>query len=223
MAPILLPYKGFTEARRLLELVKEDTVTLSVVIGLAGAILVLVALVGGGFTFSGSVMPTVGRAARIPCFVVGGMLIFVSIGLATYDAGLVETTNTTTNTTTHTDTAAPKPDPAPPPVEAAPPTDDPAPPTDPTPAPPDDPEPVFMPGTWQVLLPTYVYELPYSSSAVVGAVIAGDIVEIVCTEAGEWVVNIDGIGSDLWDNVGYGYVPDVVVDTGTSQAVAPAC
>jgi len=208
-------------------------VTLSVVIGLAGAILVLVALVGGGFTFSGSVMPTVGRAARIPCFVVGGMLIFVSIGLATYDAGLVETTNTTT----HTDTAAPKPDPAPPPVEStpppvestlppvesAPPTDDPAPPTDPTPAPADDPEPVFMPGTWQVFLPTYVYELPYSSSAVVGAVVAGDIVEIVCTEAGEWVVNIDGMGSDLWDNVGYGYVPDVVMDTGTSQAVAPAC
>lgn len=60
-------------------------VTLSVVLGLAGALLVISALVGGGFTFSGSVMPTVGKAVRIPCFLVGAFLVLSAIGLATYE------------------------------------------------------------------------------------------------------------------------------------------
>lgn len=56
--------------------------TTSVVLGLAGCLLVLVGLIGGGFSFSGSMMPVVGNAVRIPCFIVGGILVVSAIVLA---------------------------------------------------------------------------------------------------------------------------------------------
>jgi len=47
--------------------------------------LLLVGLIGGGFTFSGSVMPKVGKLSRILCFAVGGVLLLMSIGLVATD------------------------------------------------------------------------------------------------------------------------------------------
>jgi hypothetical protein len=56
--------------------------TTSFVLALAGALLILVGLIGGGFSFSGSMMPVVGKAIRIPCFIVGIVLVFYAIFLA---------------------------------------------------------------------------------------------------------------------------------------------
>ena len=57
-----------------------------VVLGIVGAVLILVGLVGGGFTLSGSFMPgvgmpKVGNLVRLPCFGVGILLVLVAIGL----------------------------------------------------------------------------------------------------------------------------------------------
>ena len=57
-----------------------------VVLGIIGAVLILVGLVGGGFTLSGSFMPgvgmpKVGNLVRLPCFGVGILLVLVAIGL----------------------------------------------------------------------------------------------------------------------------------------------
>ena len=57
-----------------------------VVLGIVGAVLILVGLVGGGFTLSGSFMPGVGMPkvgnwVRLPCFSVGILLVLVAIGL----------------------------------------------------------------------------------------------------------------------------------------------
>jgi hypothetical protein len=56
--------------------------TTSTVLGLVGGLLLLVALIGGGFSFSGTMMPTVSRAVRIPCFIIGCILVFSAIVLA---------------------------------------------------------------------------------------------------------------------------------------------
>jgi hypothetical protein len=53
--------------------------------GGAAVILILVGLIGGGFTFSGSVMPIVGTTARVLCFIVGGLMLFFAIALAAWD------------------------------------------------------------------------------------------------------------------------------------------
>jgi hypothetical protein len=57
-----------------------------VVLGIVGAVLILVGLVGGGFTLSGSFMPGVGMPkvgnwVRLPCFSVGILLVLMAIGL----------------------------------------------------------------------------------------------------------------------------------------------
>ncbi len=51
----------------------------AVVVGTAGVVFVLVGLVGGGFTFSGSVMPKVGKLARTFCSRVGGTTTLVVV------------------------------------------------------------------------------------------------------------------------------------------------
>ncbi len=62
---------------------------LIVVLGVAGAILILAGLIGGGFTFSGSYVPSfsvpkVGNWVRLPCFSVGAVLVVLAmvLGLA---------------------------------------------------------------------------------------------------------------------------------------------
>lgn len=184
---------------------------LAVVIGGAGAMLILVGLIGGGFTFSGSVMPTVGRTARVSCFSVGGLMTVVAIGLAAStvevaqgpergepvrDAQPASTTPTTTPSTTPATTpAAPSPAPT---------------------------------GSGFVLSDTgeteaVVRDRPSSAGGAVGVLSDGDLVSITCTAQGEVVTRSDGTTSGLWDFVGSGYLPDVYVVTGTDQATAPTC
>lgn len=54
----------------------------STVLGLVGGVLILVGLIGGGFSFSGTMMPAVGKVVRIPCFIIGGILVISAITLA---------------------------------------------------------------------------------------------------------------------------------------------
>lgn len=183
--------------------------SLSVVLGLAGAILILVGLIGGGFTFSGSVMPAVGKVARIPCLIVGAVLVFFAIGLAGIEGGIVE---------------ADSPAPAVVPAQAT---------VVPTTAPVIQTQPISPPtqapipkpaAAGTLVLNSYVYQLPSLGAATVGNLSIGARVEILCTAQGDVVVRYaDGASSSLWDFVGGGFVPDIAIETGTNQAVAGPC
>jgi hypothetical protein len=69
--------------------------TTSFVLALTGALLILVGLIGGGFSFSGSMMPVVGKVVRIPCFIVGVILIAYAIALALYENNAVNNNGST--------------------------------------------------------------------------------------------------------------------------------
>jgi Protein of unknown function (DUF732) len=63
-------------------------ITLAVVLGSVGAMLMLVGLVGGGFSFSGSVMPKVGTIARTLSFSFGSVLVLSSLMVVAVDPSL---------------------------------------------------------------------------------------------------------------------------------------
>jgi hypothetical protein len=167
-------------------------VTLAVVLGLAGAVLLLVGLVGGGFTFSGTVMPVVGKAVRFPCFLVGGVLVFASIVLAFAElaAAPAEPSGSAHGeSVVSTSVQAP-----------------------------------VQPALGEVIAAVNIYELPYLGAAVVGHLESGAVVEILCTAQGDAVSRrSDGVTSSLWNGVSGGYVPDVLIDTGTDQATMGNC
>jgi hypothetical protein len=181
---------------------------LAVVLGSAGVILVLVGLIGGGFTFSGSVMPVVGKVARLGSFGVGGVLIFVAM--------IVMAVDKTT------------------PAEAAPTT--PSESTDPSgSSAPDGPAPDRAPATFAATVmvpPGYEAKLfadPNSAldpNALPDATLPnGAPVEIACTLQGPAVSSaINGQVSTLWDGTSTGYfIPDVDVFTNTDHPVMPSC
>jgi hypothetical protein len=58
---------------------------LAIVFGSAGVLLVLVALIGGGFEFGQWKMPKVGKIVRAGSFSAGGVFLFLAIGMA-YDS-----------------------------------------------------------------------------------------------------------------------------------------
>ena len=68
-----------------------------------------------------------------------------------------------------------------------------------------------------------VYSSASLSAEVLGTYDDGGMIEILCTERGDPVVNGEGISSSLWNRTEDGYVPDVFVETGTMDAVAPSC
>ncbi len=69
-----------------------------------------------------------------------------------------------------------------------------------------------------------VFAEPSLDSAVVTTLDSGTVVEILCTTQGDTVSNeASGATSSLWDKTQAGYIPDVIVDTGTTQPVAPSC
>jgi hypothetical protein len=49
---------------------------LSWVLGTAGAVLIVIGAIGGGFSFSGSVIPRVGAAGRVASLALGTVLVF---------------------------------------------------------------------------------------------------------------------------------------------------
>jgi hypothetical protein len=68
-----------------------------------------------------------------------------------------------------------------------------------------------------------VFAEPLLSSTVVRVLPDGADVEILCTAQGDEVTNDSGTTSSLWDDTQYGYLPDVVVNTGSNSPVAPSC
>jgi hypothetical protein len=196
--------------------------TLATILGLGGVVLVLVGMVGGGFTFSGTVMPRVGKVARLPCIVVGLAMVFLAIGVAVYEAAPTSTPDDGAVAATLPPAAPtpavepdPQPEPQPEPVPEPPPAAD-----EPVIVPPPVPA---APATGTMLVDAYVYQEPYLAALVVGQVGVGTPVPIICTSIGELVMRPDGVSSQLWDSIGTGFVPDVIVNTQTLDAVAPPC
>jgi hypothetical protein len=182
---------------------------LIVVLGIVGAILILVGLVGGDFTLSGKLMPQVampkiGNWVRLPCFSVGAVLVVVAIGLgAVYSpprspasdggppspaapASAVATTSPTTDSSNQIATG------------------------------------IIMAPQGDTAL--NVFEQPSPNSPIVAEIADGTTIGILCTAEGDVVTNQDtGQSSSLWDSTSEGFVPDVYVDTGTSQPTMSSC
>jgi hypothetical protein len=189
-----------------------------VVLGIIGAVLILVGLVGGDFTLSGSFMPRmgmpkVGNWVRLPCFGVGAVLVLVAIGLGF---------GSKTETTSEPPSPPPSSAPAAAPSSAAP-VDTVSP----------SPSGTFVPAQGTVYAPSgystvYVYKAPAQDSPVVAQVEDGDTIDILCTAQGDVMTNPDtGDSSSLWDGTSdgthTGFIPDVFVDTGTGQATMNSC
>jgi hypothetical protein len=68
-----------------------------------------------------------------------------------------------------------------------------------------------------------VFSEPSLTSTVVTTLDSGTEVEVVCTAQGDTVSNASGATSSLWDETQYGYLPNVNVDTDTTQPVVPSC
>src|SRR5690349_20200870 len=129
-----------------------------VALGIAGVMLILVGLVGGGFTISTTAMPKVGNWVRVPCFGVGVVLVVAAVGLGFNDPNSPN---------------RPNPSQSPSPVAVV-----------TTTAPPTDNSQAIATGT--IYAPPgystiYVYSAPSQSSSVVASVADGITVGILCT------------------------------------------
>jgi hypothetical protein len=162
--------------------------TTSAVLGLAGGLLILIGLVGGGFSFSGATIPAVGKVVRIPCFIIGSALVFSAIALEFH--------------------GYPGPDVA---GGGKTPTGAPLVPTGASPKPTEAVGFVYA-GAGKIV---YVYQFPSLVTLKIGQLADGVKVVIQCTFQGDTVMRSDGISSSLWDRIAEGYIPDVYVNTGT--------
>jgi hypothetical protein len=183
--------------------------TPAIVFGIAGAILILVAAIGGGFSFGSVSIPTVGVFPRMLSLVMGAALAVFAIGMYEND------TATSVPTPTAQDgqlTYAPAPAPAPAPPPA-----------------PNVPDPVFAPVIAPAGYVVSVYDDTSTSASVVTQVPGGENVAIICTMQGDSVSSdINGVASSLWDGVTtdgatVGFIPDVYLDTSTDQPTMPNC
>ncbi|MFD4675964.1 hypothetical protein ACFWNN_40005 [Lentzea sp. NPDC058450] len=158
--------------------------TLAVVLGIAGSVLVFAGLIGGGFRFSGISVPVVGWFVRLPCVLIGAVFILFALSVE-FSSG---------------------PGPVPTPEPAAP------------------PAPPATVALGQVMADVDVHQQPTLGSPVVMTLRAGEVIEIHCTAQGEAVERLaDGVISSLWNGVEGGFVPDVLINTGTDQATAGSC
>lgn len=178
---------------------------LALVLGLAGVILLLVGLIGGGFTFSGSVMPAIkSKLVRVASFSVGGILVLVAIVIALQP--------------TSTGGGQPPTTAAQPPPSASPPAIQPT-------APQTQPQQTVAARVWvQNGQVAYGYLDPNASP--VAHLPAATTVHLVCTVRGPMVQSLvqPDYNSDLWYWVSEGYyVADAVLDTDPSAAVVPPC
>jgi hypothetical protein len=173
-------------------------------LGIAGVILILVGLVGGGFTISTTAMPKVGNWVRVPCFGVGVVLVVAAVAL-----GFTPNSPNQLNPP-----QSPSSAPVVPVAASA------------GPSPTDNSQEIatgtiYAPSGYSTI---YVYSQPSQSSSVVASVADSVTVGILCTAQGDVVTNDDtGQSSSLWDGTSEGYIPDVFVDTGTDQATMTNC
>jgi hypothetical protein len=176
-----------------------------VVLGIAGVMLILVGLVGGGFTISTTAMPKVGNWVRVPCFGVGVVLVVAAVGLGFNNQNSSNPPNPLQSASPAAAVTAPAPT---------------------SPSPSDNSQQIatgtiYTPQGYSTI---YVYSQPSQSSSVVASVADGVTIGILCTAQGDVVTNDDtGQSSSLWDGTSEGYIPDVYVDTGTDQATMTNC
>lgn len=192
-------------------------IQLALVVGAAGVMLLLVGLIGGGFTFSGSVMPTVGKLPRVLCFAFGGLLTLLAIGMASADKASTNPSRPTLVADTSSSSTLPPSVTTPAPVIPS---------AVPAPAP-------VIPSAVPVSIGTvavpqgdsslYVHQAASTTSRVTSELMAGTHVAIRCTMQGEVVTRSDGAASSLWDRIDTGFVPDEWIDTGTDQPTAGPC
>jgi hypothetical protein len=189
---------------------------LIVVLGIVGAILILVGLVGGNFTISGKFMPQVGMPkignwVRLPCFSVGAVLVVVAVGLGMVYSPVQASARDGGGSSSQTASAAAADTPSP--TSSSP--------------PPTDTSNQIATGT--VVAPQgdtalYVFEQPSLSSSPVAEIADDTTIGILCTAEGDVVTNPDTRqSSSLWDSTSEGFVPDVYVDTGTNQPTMGSC
>jgi hypothetical protein len=201
---------------------RPEMTPLIVVLGIVGAILILVGLVGGNFTISGKFMPQVGMPkignwVRLPCFSVGAVLVVIAVGLGlVYSPPVQASTSDGGGSSSLTASAS---------VADAPSSTSSSP-TSSSPSPSDTSNQI---ATGTVVAPQgdtalYVFEQPSLSSSHVAEIADGTTIGILCTAEGDVVTNPDtGQSSSLWDGTSEGFVPDVYVDTGTNQPTMGSC
>jgi hypothetical protein len=196
--------------------------SLAVVFGSLGAVLLLVGVVGGGFEFMSWTMPPVGRIARGVGFGLGGLFLFVSLGLFVMENSPVAANANGSHSPgpPGSTTAVPSAELS---VPVAPRTTVSNPPPSPTPSPSS-----AAPATGYIAAGgygTYVFQEPNSNSAVLGQLVDGTLVYIFCTARGETVTAlVSGQSSDLWNYTAEGgFIPDVLTNTGTNLPTMPDC
>jgi hypothetical protein len=190
--------------------------SIAIILAIAGAILVVVGAIGGGFTFAAASIPQVGMLPRVISFVVGAVLITSSIYVFNKENDK-------------------KSDSASPPIVIQPASantgqvtiyNEQAPPT------PDSTAGNHQPVSASVTAPSgYTVNLYWgldSSAPIVASLPDNYPVEIICTAQGASVTRPDGVTSSLWNGVSVGngvggFVPDVYTMTGTEQPVMPNC
>ncbi|MFY9927337.1 MAG: hypothetical protein WAK82_04975 [Streptosporangiaceae bacterium] len=185
------------------------------VLGIVGAMLILVGLVGGGFTFSGKFMPQVGMPkvgnwVRLPCFSVGAVLVLIAVGLGVVYSPVPASASDSSDSPRPSASASASVTPS----------------TSSSPSPTDASNQI---ATGTIVAPQgdtalYVFDQPSLSSSHVAEIADGATIGILCTEEGDVVTNPDsGQSSSLWDGTSEGFVPDVYVNTGTNQPTMGSC
>ncbi len=89
------------------------------------------------------------------------------------------------------------------------------------------PEPYYGKANATVFVPegqvAKVFSEPFLDSAVKTSLDNGYTIYVDCTAQGDTVTNYRGERSSLWDHTYLGYIPDVNLDTGTTEPIAPSC
>ena len=190
--------------------------SIAIVLAIAGAVLIVVGAMGGGFTFAAATVPTVGVFPRVLSFCVGASLIATSMyvfkqeidkpGPQSNPGVVVVPPAGPGQVTIYNAQSPPAPDYSTgsdrPPFAA----------------------PIVAPEGYDI----NVYWGLDLSATVVASLPHGYRVQILCTAQGAPVTRSDGLTSSLWDGVSIGegvggFVPDVYVYTGTEQPVMPNC
>jgi hypothetical protein len=192
--------------------------TLAIILGAAGAVLILVAAIGGGFTISVVSVPRVGVLPRLISFVLGGVLVFFALG---WDALAMPSSPESPPPPVAAPSSGPAPTAAPADAQGRPPAEVPV---------ASDYTPVAAPIVAPYGSTIYLFDDVSTSAGIVTDMPAGQVVNVLCTMQGESVTSeINGYTSSLWNGVSIGntstvgFVPDVYVDTNTTQPTMPNC
>ncbi|GAA4566761.1 hypothetical protein GCM10023193_44140 [Planotetraspora kaengkrachanensis] len=187
-----------------------------------GLATVIAAVIGAMVTNSGASEPPV------PTVIISAMSTSdpTEIDTPTYTPTETDTptdTPTETVTATYTETETPNHTE----TETTPSEPESLPPPEPTPPPtrPTVDSPVLPGGTIQAppgFVGANIYEAPWRTTRIVAQLPNGTYVRIICTARGE-LVSDGRKQSTLWNRVEQGFVPDVLVYTGSDEPLMPSC